>query len=105
MTAPTILRRMFAGQHISRARDFTLWPQFFSPDEQTILLRAALQKLDLAENRLFRKRRKAFGLLTAEESSIKSLFYPDDYYDFQEVSFIHQCSIPALNISNSLGAL
>ncbi|KAH9838637.1 uncharacterized protein C8Q71DRAFT_821769 [Rhodofomes roseus] len=70
--------------------DFQWFPNFFSTREQYALLDAALRKLDVTENRQFRRRRKE--LMKAHSStpvadsgeSVQSLFLPDEYYDFQE---------------------
>lgn len=69
--------------------DFTLWPNFFTPCEQQTLLTAALKKLDSMESRQFRRRRKETKLSLADPSdvaSLQDLFFPEEYYDFQEVA-------------------
>lgn len=79
-------RRALASRAISTisdTKDFTLWPTYFSDHEQRILLSAALRKLDQAESREMRRRRKASKLNAG--SSIQDVFLPDSYYDFEEV--------------------
>lgn len=79
-------RRALAGRAISTisyTENFTLWPTYFSDHEQRILLTAALRKLDQAESREMRRRRKASKLNAG--SGIQDVFLPDSYYDFEEV--------------------
>lgn len=69
--------------------DFVLHPGVFSLSEQKVLLSASLEKLDRAESRQFRKRRKQFFESLPSPplaaSSVEELFLPDEYYDFQMV--------------------
>lgn len=62
----------------------------FNEEEQKILLEASLSKLDGAEDRHHRKRRKIFEATRAEKlsehSCVNALFLPDQYYDFQKVT-------------------
>jgi alkylated DNA repair protein alkB family protein 7 len=73
--------------------DFTLHLNVFNEEEQKILLEASLNKLDRAEDRHQRKRRKFFEATRAEKLSehfaVRSLFLPDHYYDFQEVTCLN----------------
>ena len=70
--------------------DFSLHLNVFNEDEQKILLAASLSKLDRAEDRHHRKRRRLFEATRAEKLSerldVNSLFLPDQYYDFQKVT-------------------
>ena len=70
--------------------DFVLHLNVFNEEEQKILLATSLSKLDRAEDRHHRKRRKIFEATRAEKLSehlgINSLFLPDQYYDFQKVT-------------------
>ena len=70
--------------------DFALHLNVFNEEEQKILLEASLSKLDGAEDRHHRKRRKIFEATRAEKLSehpgVNSLFLPDQYYDFQKVT-------------------
>lgn len=70
--------------------DFSFYPEFFSAEEQRLLLTAALQKLDMIENRKIRRRQREFLASHSPSplSSIEGVFLPDDYYTFQEVRFI-----------------
>ncbi|KZT11293.1 uncharacterized protein LAESUDRAFT_720508 [Laetiporus sulphureus 93-53] len=74
----------FAGHSFSP--DFTYYPGFFSLPEQRILLAAALQKLDSAEPRSFRRRRKDLPPKKplSEISDIREMFLADEYYNFEE---------------------
>jgi alkylated DNA repair protein alkB family protein 7 len=64
-------------------REFQYFPEFFSMAEQKILLSAALQKLDAAESRLFRKRKKGLEARCIQ-SPLQDMFFPDDHYQFEE---------------------
>ena len=70
--------------------DFALHLNVFDEEEQKILLAASLNKLDRAEDRHHRKRRKLFEATRAEKLSehldVSSLFFPDQYYGFQKVT-------------------
>ena len=70
--------------------DFTLYLNVFNEEEQKILLAASLSKLDRAEDRHHRKRRKIFEATRAEKLSehldVNNLFLPDQYYGFQKVT-------------------
>ena len=70
--------------------DFALHLNVFNEEEQKILLAASLSKLDRAEDRHHRKRRKLFEATRAEKLSehldVNSLFLPDQYYGFQKVT-------------------
>jgi hypothetical protein len=73
----------------SYPRDFALLPTFFTSHEQQTLLATALQKLDSTESRHARRRRKqvseSFGRTYGQLTSLQNLFYPDEYYEFEEV--------------------
>ena len=89
LSSHEMFQRLLSTSRLPHTQDFTFWPQFFSPREQTLLLFAALQKLDRTETSIFRKRRKALGRRLADQTLPEDLFLPDEYYDFQEVSSIH----------------
>jgi len=70
--------------------DFALHLNVFNEEEQKILLAASLSKLDRAEDRNHKKRRKTFESTRAEKPSehldVNNLFLPDEYYDFHKVA-------------------
>jgi alkylated DNA repair protein alkB family protein 7 len=69
--------------------DFVLHRQVFDVPEQKILLSASLDKLNQTEGKQYRKRRKQYYDTTpplSSSSTIRDLFLPEDYYDFQQVS-------------------
>ena len=70
--------------------DFALHLNVFNEEEQKILLAASLDKLNRAEDRHHRRRRKLFEATCAEKLSerldVNSLFLPDQYYGFQKVT-------------------
>ncbi|KAI0636790.1 hypothetical protein C8Q77DRAFT_1094645 [Trametes polyzona] len=71
-------------------RDFTFHPDFFTVQEQCVLLKAALRKLDSMESSRYRRRRKEFLRTSAPagtQDSVQGLFLPDELYDFQEGHF------------------
>ncbi|KAI0082774.1 hypothetical protein K474DRAFT_1584763 [Panus rudis PR-1116 ss-1] len=71
-------------------KDLLFYDAFFSEREQRLLLTAALQKLDSAERRLYRQRRKEYlkgHASTTGTPSITDLFLPDEYYDFEAGHF------------------
>jgi alkylated DNA repair protein alkB homolog 7 len=78
------------GSNHGLGDDFALHLDVFNEEEQKILLEASLSKLDRAEDRNYRKRRKIFEATRAEKLSehpdVNSLFLPDQYYDFQKVT-------------------
>ena len=82
-------QRLLSTSRLAHTQDFTFWPQFFTAREQTLLLFAALQKLDRAESSIFRRRRKALGRSLTDQTLPEDLFLPDEYYDFQEVSSVY----------------
>src|SRR5258708_5515563 len=61
------------------------WPAYLQPEEQRILLRASLHKLDNVENIRSRKKRRAYlkslPSRVPESDSVLSCFLPDDYYE------------------------
>lgn len=67
--------------------DFSFYPEFFSVDEQRLLLNAALQKLDMVENRQVRRRQRELlaSRMVKRDSSIEEVFLPDQYYSFLDV--------------------
>lgn len=80
--------------------DFALHLNVFDEEEQKILLGASLSKLDRAEDRNHRKRRKCFEATRAEKLSehpgVKGLFLPDQYYDFQKVACSNYIDVVAM---------
>ncbi len=70
--------------------DFLWFPRFFNPTEQHALLSAALRKLDVAEPRAARKRRRDFLAYHQQDrprdtGDLKDVFLPDEFYHFEEV--------------------
>lgn len=66
-----------------------LFPKFLDLTEQHTLLRAAIYKLDSLENRALRRRRKDFLSTRSpipDTAQTVEDFFPDQYYDFHEVS-------------------
>lgn len=64
---------------------FKFFPEFLSLSEQRTLLSAALSKLDSAESKQARKRRKDFlANHPQEHRATEDLFLPDACYNFQE---------------------
>ncbi|KAI1794536.1 hypothetical protein LXA43DRAFT_109549 [Ganoderma leucocontextum] len=69
---------------------FTIYPNFFTEDEQCALLRASLKKLDSMESGKFRRRRREFLRNSPSQPSadpVQALFLPDEFYEFQEGHF------------------
>ncbi|KAH9079443.1 hypothetical protein EDB83DRAFT_2540098 [Lactarius deliciosus] len=69
--------------------DFQWFPRFFNPTEQYALLSAALRKLDVAEPRAARKRRRDFLVSHQQDrlrdtGDLKDVFLPDEFYHFEE---------------------
>ncbi len=66
-----------------------VWPTYFTINEQKILLRASLQKLDNSETTRNRKRRrnylKTLSATTPDPLSVQCIFLPEEYYEFREV--------------------
>lgn len=69
---------------------FLFYPAFLSSDEQAVLLRASLEKLDtsLSQSRDVRKRRKEWRKANSNIALIPAGFLPDGLYDFEEVCFV-----------------
>lgn len=88
--------------------DLTFIPNFFTLREQRILLQTALQKLNHQEGRVFKKRRKLFESSLSAHSSdpeLDTLFLPDEYYRFEEVSSHGLCNAPKLDPVSYTGSL
>ncbi|KAI0306544.1 hypothetical protein B0F90DRAFT_1690760 [Multifurca ochricompacta] len=69
--------------------DFSWLPRFFDLSEQHSLLSAALRKLDEAEPRALRKRRRDFLASyqldqNRDTGDLKNVFLPDEFYHFEE---------------------
>lgn len=83
----SILRRY--STHPALPADFLWFPRFFNPTEQHALLSAALRKLDAAEPRTARKRRRNF-LASHQQGrprdtgDLNDVFLPDEIYHFEE---------------------
>ncbi|KAF9453270.1 hypothetical protein P691DRAFT_793070 [Macrolepiota fuliginosa MF-IS2] len=64
------------------------WQAYFTPEEQKILLRASLHKLDMSESIKSRKRRRAYLKSSPENAleptDLQGIFLPDECYEFQE---------------------
>ena len=76
------------------ADDFLCFPRFFDLVEQHALLTAALRKLDAAEPRASRRRRRDFLASRQQDHQskdiigdleVESAFLPDEVYHFEEV--------------------
>lgn len=73
--------------------NFSFWPTFLNEVEQTVVLRAALRKLDDNESKSMRRRRRDYlaahqGLasrLPSLGTPVTHVFLPDEYYQFEEV--------------------
>jgi hypothetical protein len=74
--------------------DFVLYPNFLSDEEQKILLRLALWKLDRVDGKLKRRRRRVGGAQSIKEERIgggksqeglEALFKGQEEYGFEEV--------------------
>lgn len=85
-----VARRHLSTPVVSLPEDFAFFPDFFTVDEQSVLLKAALRKLDGMESGKVRRRRREYlrGPAAAARatslSPVQSLFLPDEFYDFQE---------------------
>ena len=83
-----VLWRNFAS-HPYPGHAFTFFQQFFSREEQRLLLSASLKILDSSDTRITRRRRADFfksKLSQSNDTDPMELFAPDDLYHFQEVS-------------------
>ncbi|KAK7449673.1 hypothetical protein VKT23_013146 [Stygiomarasmius scandens] len=71
--------------------DFSLFPDFFSIQEQRVLLQAALQRLDSTGSRRAQRKRKqyAHSLDVSDRSSLplQEIFLPEEFYEFEEGHF------------------
>ncbi|KAJ3564281.1 hypothetical protein NP233_g8397 [Leucocoprinus birnbaumii] len=89
-TCPSFLHRAHlssvSSEHLPRG--FRIWPTYFSVNEQRILLRASLSKLDNSESIRSRKRRRSYlktsSANLSEPTDVRDIFLPDEYYEFQE---------------------
>ncbi|KAI9446426.1 hypothetical protein H4582DRAFT_560246 [Lactarius indigo] len=86
-TYHSILRRY--SKRSALPADFLWFPRFFNPTEQHALLSAALRKLDVAEPRAARKRRRDFLAShqrdrPREAGDLEDVFLPDGFYHFEE---------------------
>lgn len=86
------------AEAITCAPNLILWPRFFAPHEQHVLLAAALQKLDDMETRRARQRMKRYLMtnLRTKTHLLHECFFPDDYYDFQEVRGLQSSQHPEI---------
>ena len=86
--------------------DFLWFPRFFNLMEQHVLLSAALRKLDAAEPRAARKRRRDF-LASHQQGRVRDtgdlndVFLPDEFYHFEEVrpSQLRGPALPASRVT------
>lgn len=88
-TAARVTHRRLNTPVVPLPEDFAFFPAFFTVNEQCVLLRAALRKLDAMDNGKFRRRRREFlrnpaSHSRASDSPVQALFLPDELYDFQE---------------------
>ena len=93
----SLSRRYVPGPRLGAASsppddDFQWFPKFFNLVEQHALLSAALRKLDAAEPRASRKRRRDFLASHPRQDPpkraagvLENTFLPDDLYYFEEV--------------------
>jgi len=96
------LSRSLSRRHVPDSRlgaassppndDFQWFPKFFNLVEQHVLLSAALRKLDAAEPRASRKRRRDFFASHPRQDPpkraagvLENAFLPDGLYHFDEV--------------------
>lgn len=101
MSFARVLRRPFStctliqvnGKPSSKFhQNFDLLPEVFTLSEQRILLAAALETLDSAESRLFRRRRnilkaKMDKKIPGQSLTLEGLFLPDECYQMEEACF------------------
>lgn len=86
-------RQATADEHVVDPDDFVLYPSFFDEDEQRLLLRCALAKLDLASSsREARKKRRLWKERTQDHTGggtpgAEADFLPDEAYAFEEGHF------------------
>lgn len=83
------LRRGIALKADGYPTDMDFYPDFFSPEEQRILLSASLEKLNTNESRKFRRRQREYQASqpALSSSSVNDLFLPDEFYTFEEGHF------------------
>jgi len=70
--------------------DFVLYPDFFSREEQAVLIRLALWKLDRVDTKKKRRRRRKDTQDDQDKSNggdLQTLFEDKSMYGFEEVSF------------------
>ena len=72
----------------SHPHEFTITPDFFSLQEQRILLAGALRRLELSEKGRRSTRRKKLNSSPVDiNGGIQAAFLPEDCYQFEEVTF------------------
>ncbi|KAI0807400.1 hypothetical protein C8Q74DRAFT_59854 [Fomes fomentarius] len=91
-TAARVTHRRLSTPVVPLPEDFVFFPAFFTVNEQCVLLRAALRKLDAMDNGKFRRRKREFlrnptSHSRASDNPVQALFLPDELYDFQEGHF------------------
>ena len=85
--------RTLAHAHLTDRPDFEFYPDFYTPHEQRILLRAALHKLDSQESPKYRRKRREYLRTLSQPTTTSatvpphSAFLPDKYYDFEDACF------------------
>ncbi|KAI0673039.1 hypothetical protein C8Q78DRAFT_969508 [Trametes maxima] len=84
-----ISRQLSGGAPLPQ--DFAFYPDFFTSQEQCVLLKAALKKLDAMESSRSRRRRRDYQRTATPANGttglVQAQFLPDDLYDFQEGHF------------------
>ncbi|KXN90542.1 hypothetical protein AN958_04214 [Leucoagaricus sp. SymC.cos] len=87
-TSSPSLHRAHISATSSLPEGLEFWPAYFTSNEQNLLLRVSLHKLDNSESIRSRKRRrlylKSLPSNFSEPTSMQDIFLPDEYYDFQE---------------------
>lgn len=80
------------GSHVALQRDdFVFYPDFFTLEEQKVLLKMALWKLDKVDSKKKRRRRRRDaglvpdGAEQIQQQSLQSLFEDQSAYGFEEV--------------------
>lgn len=86
-------RRVFtniAHESYKTLPGFHFWPNYFTREEQRILLLACLHKLDTLDIRQARRKRRDFRKLNPVRSttSLLGMFTPDVLYEFEEACFV-----------------
>lgn len=79
-------RSMTSLAHEQYPPGFYFWPNYFTDEEQSVLIAASLYKLDGLESRQARKQRNNYWISNNVSSNdLIKLFAPDELYEFEEV--------------------